>query len=945
MAVESETVNATLTNTIVSFVDSPSAPWVMIGDAVESASSPSPSPISIDGSNGVGCPNTTSSCSGTLTTTHSNDVVIAYVTESLDLQTSCTFSISDTNGLSWTARSGIEFNGDHRWQMQEFWARSSSALSSDSITESILGCGNNYNNLMVFGVAGASSATPFDPNTALPGMTNGFSGSTTVPVSTSNARDLIFSAVVHGNITTLPTAEPGFTIITPPGTNAVEFETTNSTVSNMAVTFGDHSSGQWVSIGDAVQSGAAASGPSTDGSSWRGCSHNTNSCSTYLSTSHANDIIMVDTFEGLDLQTTCTFSVKDTMGLSWQLRASVSGRNDSSTGGNRDQVAEFWARTSNLLVSDNITEAISGCASTQYGGEYNGLQAFGVSGANFNTPFDPNISVPGAFSGYSITPSGMISTSTPGDLVLGAAEQTHNTISNGPGFFAVPNSTSLDNIVEYKQTTSTVSNLPVTWADNTTWWWEVITDAVQPASAITIPPSFNINTNNLITLTAGNTATELVTVSGIGNFTGTVNLTTAVIPSFANSPTLKLNSSQVNVPTGSFGSTFLAVFTNLNTTAGGYNFTISGSAVFGGKTIQHTFFGNIIVQAPPQPDFFINASPTLLTVFAGASTTSSIFIFPVQFATNSFTVALSTQLPAVQGLTATLNPPSVTLSQNSGSGFSTLTVNTLSATAAGNYTFTLIGKSGTISHAVLYSLQVRPPPKLMLSPTSGPIGTKVVVFGSGFLSQFGLTEILVSFDDQFVGPAFTSTGGFNFTFNVPVAQATGHTVKATESIFTGTGTVILTASAPFQVTIPPVLSTALTVGTIYFPGDTAVSMIQVTSSGVPASSTALQLTVTLTRPDNSKVVLNITSLGSGLFRSSYALSTTAMIGTYSIQAVAHLTGATDGSSLGSFEVKLPWLSSQAKAAITTGGIATVGALGVALVSWRMGSFRRPKKTI
>ncbi|HEX4921609.1 MAG TPA: hypothetical protein VFV92_12825, partial [Candidatus Bathyarchaeia archaeon] len=342
-----------------------------------------------------------------------------------------------------------------------------------------------------------------------------------------------------------------------------------------------------------------------------------------------------------------------------------------------------------------------------------------------------------------------------------------------------------------------------------------------------------------------------------------------------------------------------------------------------------------------QPDFFINANPTALTVFAGSSTSSSIIIYPAQFITNSFTVVLSTQLPAVQGLSATLNPTSVTLSQNSPNGFSILTINTLSTTPAGNYTFNLSGRSGTISHSISYTLQVRPPPTLTLSPTSGPIGTQVVVHGSGFVSEFG-QSILVTFDDQLIGFTFTTTGSFNFTFNVPLAQAGAHTVKATESLFIGT-TSLLTATAPFQITSPATLTTTLTVGTIYFPGDNAVTMIQVTSAGVPVSSSALKLTLTLTRPDNTKIVLNITSLGSGLFRSTYTLPKTAAIGTYSLQAVAHLTGANDGSGIGSFEVKLPWLSSGATAAITTGGIATVGALGVALVSWRVGRFKKPSK--
>ena len=222
-----------------------------------------------------------------------------------------------------------------------------------------------------------------------------------------------------------------------------------------------------------------------DSSTIQGCSHSTNSCSALLSTSNANDIIIVYTYEALDLQTSCTFSVNDTAHLSWQLRASVSGRNDGSTGANRDQAAEFWARSTGILVSDNITEAIAGCAGV-YGGEYNGLIALGISGANLNTPFDPNPAAPATANGYSNTPMATISTNTVTDLIVAAGLQSSYPIGAGTGFTALQGNW-LNSVVEYKQTTSKVSNLPVTFSDNTTWYWEIIADAIQPAVVITPP--------------------------------------------------------------------------------------------------------------------------------------------------------------------------------------------------------------------------------------------------------------------------------------------------------------------------------------------------------------------------------------------------------------------------------------------------------------------------
>src|SRR5207249_7498071 len=82
------------------------------------------------------------------------------------------------------------------------------------------------------------------------------------------------------------------------------------------------------------------------------CGHNTNSCSATLSTLHGSDLVIVYTMEVLDLQTSCNFSVNDTAGLFWTLRGSVSGRNDGTTGSDRDQVAEFWAVSPSVLSSD-----------------------------------------------------------------------------------------------------------------------------------------------------------------------------------------------------------------------------------------------------------------------------------------------------------------------------------------------------------------------------------------------------------------------------------------------------------------------------------------------------------------------------------------------------------------------------------------------------------------
>lgn len=224
-------------------------------------------------------------------------------------------------------------------------------------------------------------------------------------------------------------------------------------------------------------------------------------------------------------------------------------------------------------------------------------------------------------------------------------------------------------------------------------------------------------------------------------------------------------------------------------------------------------------------------------------------------------------------------------------------------------------------------------PSLNLSPSSGPIGTKVQVKASEFpTSSLGSDQVIVNFDDMFVGIATNTNGFFTFTFNVPDAQPGLHLVKVIDE-FTGTK-----ANANFTVTRIDSLAINLDVGTLYFPGDTATIYTLATLSGTPLNSTTLQLQLTLTRPDGSNVTLSDKFIGAGLFRAAYAVPKTGPIGTYAVVAKAHVSNIQDALALTTFEVKPTWLSAQGPALATT-GIALTGAVAVAGVLWRKGIFK------
>ncbi len=219
--------------------------------AVSGSSSPA-----LDGSNQLFCNNTTTSCSTTLSTTHTNDIIVVFAFETLDQQTSCSFSVSDTAGLTWMKRSGVvfgRFDGvRYRDQLQEFWARSPGLLSSDTITESISGCGSNYNGLQVFAISGANFYNPFDPSPTLPASASGNSAGTSVTMSTVNTNEMVFAGVQHGS-PPVPTPQTGFTTIVSASGMASEYKAFSMALTNYAVTFGDTASDYWEQIADAIQ--------------------------------------------------------------------------------------------------------------------------------------------------------------------------------------------------------------------------------------------------------------------------------------------------------------------------------------------------------------------------------------------------------------------------------------------------------------------------------------------------------------------------------------------------------------------------------------------------------------------------------------------------------------------------------------------------------------------
>ena len=233
---------------------------------------------------------------------------------------------------------------------------------------------------------------------------------------------------------------------------------------------------------------------------------------------------------------------------------------------------------------------------------------------------------------------------------------------------------------------------------------------------------------------------------------------------------------------------------------------------------------------------------------------------------------------------------------------------------------------------------ILPPPVLKLVPISGSLGTKVVIEGSGFpvpqFSFFGQIDFIqVTFDNMTTGFITTSTGTFNFTFDVPLAQPGTHYVNVVDEFSRAH------ATAAFQVLpIPLSLIVTVTTAAIYFPGDTATIYVLSTLNGVQAGPSGLQIQLILVKPDGSATTLAALFTASGIYKASFTVPKSGSLGTYTLVTTAHMTGASDGSSIASFEVKPTWLSSNASN--IAGGATVAGVVGLVAVAWRKGFFKK-----
>ena len=348
--------------------------------------------------------------------------------------------------------------------------------------------------------------------------------------------------------------------------------------------------------------------------------------------------------------TTATVSsVTDTEGNTYTIAAPL------VTGGGLSQIVYFAKNIAGEASNPNeisVTFSQAALAPDVRVLEYRGL--------DIANPFDTTA---GNFGTSNLADSGACTTTAPTELVVAGATVASSVTGPGAGFTTVAVTHPNGDNAEHRITSAVGSCEATAVVAGGNWVMQTV--------AFKVAPDFTINATNLTptSVVAGQSATSTVTVAAPNGSPGDVALSCTVTPAQTSPPTCAFNPTPV--PGGS-GTSALTVSTTATTTPGGYTVTVNGVG-----PVTHTKVLSLTVT--PVPDFTISASAFApASVAAGASSTSTITIGPVNGFTDAVALTCSVAPAATRAPTCAFNPASVT----GGTGTSTLTVSTTAATTA-----------------------------------------------------------------------------------------------------------------------------------------------------------------------------------------------------------------------------------------------------------------------
>ena len=379
----------------------------------------------------------------------------------------------------------------------------------------------------------------------------------------------------------------------------------------------------------------------------------------------------------------------------------------------------------------------------------------------------------------------------------------------------------------------------------------------------------------------GGSTTYTVTTTAVEGFTGNIDLSVSGLPAGATA-----SFSPATVAAG--GSSTLTVNTSSSTPSASSTLTVTGVS------------GSIRINVPVTltvQDFSLTVSPSSQSVAAGGNavyTVSTAGLNGLGFNEN-VTLSVSGGLPS--GATATFSPNPI-----AGVGSSTLTITVPTATAAGNYQFTVSGASGTLSHTstTLTLTVVAPDFTISASPSS------ISILPGGCASYNVSTTALNGFTGTISLSQSGAPSGASATFSplsITGAGSSTLTVCTNSSTPAGSYTITITgisgsvnhstpviltvqdfsiSATPGSQTVTPGTGTSYTVSTAALNGFTGVTSLSI--SGFPSGASATFNPTSISGTGSSTLTVTTSSSTPG---GSYPLTITGTSGT-----VSHTTTVT-----------------------------------------------------
>ena len=365
--------------------------------------------------------------------------------------------------------------------------------------------------------------------------------------------------------------------------------------------------------------------------------------------------------------------------------------------------------------------------------------------------------------------------------------------------------------------------------------------------------------------TGANSGQDIINVSSVNGFNGTVNLTCS-----ATSPLTCSVAPSPTVSAGNASTSTLTVNVPASTPSGNYNVLVTGKDANTGEFI-HTLAITAAVSGGSPAITLTNSGN--ITVVQGATTgnTSTITVTPSGGFTGNVNLTCTVASPAgasnpVTCSTSNFNPSPVDIT-STGFVTSALTVNTTSTTTGGTYVITVVGTAGTLTSATDVTVNVLLPQDFSLSKsgditttqgaTTGNTSTIGVTPLGGFSNTVNLTCAVTTAPAGAANPLICGASNLNPTLlNLPATTTSVLTASTTATTTTGAYVVTVTAtSGPIthtqmvNVTVSTAAASTYAVsatspsGSIS-PGGSATSTVTVTGSGGYAGSVTLTCSLT-----------------------------------------------------------------------------------------------------